>query len=313
MSDQAQDFGGPAGPHDWGLFGPGSATWKVGSGRVGGRSVPLVSLIGGLRALLIQTLHPHAMAGVAQHSDFRYRGLARLRNTSRYVSAVNFGDTATAHRAAARVMRMHERVKGFDPVTGTDYSASEPNAALWVHCTEIHSFLASYRAYAGHLEDDEQDAYLAEQVRAAELLGIPRQMVPASRAEYREYFASVRPQLCLSADSRAAIDWVLSPELPGEPAHIRLAARFAMEAMAPAMLALVPRDLRELMGVERSRAAYAVVGTGVRLSSPALRLPPVRAFVRDSVGSESVGLIEGALRNARAAEHTAAPAVPAAA
>lgn len=297
----SEGMGGPAGPHDWGLFGPGSATWKV-------NGVPLVGLIGGIRALFIQTLHPHAMAGVAQHSDFRYRGLARLRNTSRYVSAVNFGDTATAHRAAARVRRMHERVKGVDPVTGTAYSAGDPDDALWVHCTEIHSFLASYRAYAQPLDDAEQDRYLAEQVTAAELLGIPREMVPSSKAEYREYFASVRPSLCVSAESRATIEWLLSPELPGEPPHVRIAARLAMESLAPAVLAIVPRDFRRLMGVERSRAAYAVAGGGVRMSSPLLHLPPVRSFLRETIGPVTSDTIEGAQRNAREAQQLPAAA-----
>jgi uncharacterized protein (DUF2236 family) len=158
--------------------------------------------------------------------------------------------------------------------------------------------MAAYRVYAGPLTDAEQDRYLAEQIAAAELLGIPRDMCPASRAEYREYFASVRPSLCVSEESRAAIDWVLSPELPAEPPHVRLAAKVAMAALAPALVELVPADLRKLAAIDRSRAAYALAGGGLKAASPALSSPPVRLFLRNSVGETTVDLIEGALANA---------------
>ena len=95
---------------DQGLLGPESVAWKV----VGHQ----VSLVGGLRSLIVQSLHPLAMAGVAQHSDYRNRSLDRLRRTAHYVAATTFGDTKTAHAAARRVKEMHRKVKGTDPVTG---------------------------------------------------------------------------------------------------------------------------------------------------------------------------------------------------
>src|ERR1700716_371061 len=94
---------------DGGLFGPDTVAWRV----VGHP----VALIGGMRALIIQSLHPLAMAGVAQHSDYRTRSLDRLRRTALYVTATTFGDTATAHGRAARVKAVHRRVRGVDPVT----------------------------------------------------------------------------------------------------------------------------------------------------------------------------------------------------
>src|SRR5947209_18819505 len=175
---------------DQGLFGPGSMTWKV-------HAHPVL-IVGGLRALIIQALHPLAMAGVAQYSDFRGDPLRRLRATARYVHAVTFGDTATARAAAARVTRVHVRVHGTDPVTGRHFAASDPDLLLWVHCVEVHSFLAGVRAYGYRLSADEQDRYLAEQVAAAELIGVPRDRVPDSRAAYRAYFAAMLPQLCTS-------------------------------------------------------------------------------------------------------------------
>src|ERR1700710_2130408 len=116
---------------DHGLFGPDTVAWKV----VGHP----VALIGGLRALLIQSLHPLAMAGVAQHSDYRERPLKRLQRTAEYVAVVTFGDTEQAHEIAARVRRVHRHVKGVDPVTGKRYSAEDPETALYVHCAEVHS------------------------------------------------------------------------------------------------------------------------------------------------------------------------------
>lgn len=211
-----------------------------------------VALIGGMRALIIQTLHPLAMAGVAQHSDFRLDPLKRLRGTSAYVASVVFGDRQTALSAASRVRKIHERVRGVDPVTGKTYSATDPETMLWVHCTEIHSFLAAYRAYAGSLTLEERDRYLAEQVTAAELIGIPRAMVPNSTASFRKYFADVKPQLCLSAEAAATIDFIVHPKLRG-PAKASLDLRLAARLFGPAAAALVPADLRRLAGLpERS-------------------------------------------------------------
>src|SRR3954453_18757464 len=103
---------------DQGLFGPESVTWRV----VGHQA----SIIGGLRSLIIQSLHPLAMAGVADFSDYRARPLRRLERTARYVADTTFGTTEQAYEAAAVVRRVHERVHGVDPVTGRSYSADDP-------------------------------------------------------------------------------------------------------------------------------------------------------------------------------------------
>src|SRR3954453_20618462 len=173
---------------DDGLFGPGSVTWRIHANPV--------MIVGGLRALMIQALHPLAMAGVAQHSDFRNDPLRRLHGTARYVEAVTFGDRARAEDAADPVKRIHQPGKGVDTVTGQRYSADDPETMVWVHCVEIHSFLAAYRAYSGRIDRADQDRYLAEQVAAAELLDLPRDMVPDSVDAYRAYFADMLPRLC---------------------------------------------------------------------------------------------------------------------
>ena len=123
-----------------GLFGPDSVSWRV----IGHPA----ALVGGMRALLLQALHPLAMAGVAQHSNYLEDPMRRLRRTAGYVSTVTFGTHAEAEAAAAVVRGVHKHVHGTDPVTGRRYSASDPATMVWVHCVEVHSFLAAYRAYA---------------------------------------------------------------------------------------------------------------------------------------------------------------------
>jgi uncharacterized protein (DUF2236 family) len=251
--------------HDVGLFGPSSVTWKV-------HAHPAM-LIGGMRALMIQSLHPLALAGVVQHSDFRAKPLHRLRRTAQYVTTTTFADTATAEKAAAHVRRVHTHIHGTDPVTGRTYSAEDPETLLWVHCVEVHSFLAAYRAYGGRLSASEQDAYLAESARVAALLGVDPDDVPASVEEMRAYFTAMRPSLCVSMAAKEAIDFVVSPPLTLD----LLPFAPALRVVATAAVGLVPRDLRRLAGIDRPRvadaASYATVGTAVRVLGAALRVP----------------------------------------
>jgi uncharacterized protein (DUF2236 family) len=259
---------------DHGLFGPDTVAWKV----VGHP----VALIGGMRALIIQSLHPLAMAGVAQHSDYRTRSLHRLRRTAAYVTATTFGDTATAHAAAARVKAAHRHVRGIDPVTRRPYSADDPDTQLWIHCVEWHSFLAVYRAYGGGLSANEQDTYLAEGARAAALLDVPPERVPESLAEMREYFEAVRPQLCISEHARAAIDFVIHPPLTRELLPLQVPLRI----VARAATATIPRHLRALAGIEGPRSLDAVTVAAVRPAAAALTLPLLRDAPALVLGAE---------------------------
>jgi uncharacterized protein (DUF2236 family) len=245
---------------DHGLFGPGSITWRVHSNPV--------MIVGGLRALLIQALHPLALAGVTQYSDYRSDPLRRLRGTSAYVHAVTFGDTPTARAAAARVKRLHKRVQGTDSVTGQPFSARDPDTLLWVHCVEVHSFLAGYRAYGGRLSVAEQDRYLAEQVAAAELMEIPTAMIPDSLVAYRAYFAGVLPMLRASADADATIAFVRRPKLPGSRLQAPLVP--ALRTLGFAATALVPRSLRTMAGLPDWDPRVLPAAAAVVLASRAL-------------------------------------------
>lgn len=249
--------------HD-GYLGPDSVAWRV--------IAHPASIVGGLRALIVQSLHPLAMAGVAQHSDYRNRALDRLRRTAYYVAATTFGDRATADAAAARVRRVHRGIRGTDPVTGRAYSADDPEVQLWVHCVEWHSFLAAYRAYGGALTREERDRYVDEGARVAPLVGLPAEMVPRDVAELRDYFASVRSQLVVSSDARAAIDFVLRPPLTRD----LIAYQVPIRVVARAAVAIVPRDLRRLAGIDQPRALDAVTVATVRPAAALLTLPLLR-------------------------------------
>jgi uncharacterized protein (DUF2236 family) len=272
-----------AGAHDWGLFGPGSVSWRV-------HSSPVL-LVGGLRALIIQSLNPLAMAGIAQHSDYLQRPLSRLRRTAEYVATVVYADTPSARRAAEMVRRIHTRVRGIDPITGSLYSADDTESKLWVHCVEVHSFLAAYRAYGGRLSKEEQDAYLAEQVAAAELMEIPRELVPSSRAAYRDFFSYMRPSLCVSEASQDAIQLVVNPPLIRE----LLPHQASLRMMATAAVAITPRYMRIMAGIERSKLLYFGAGAGTRFAGVAMRPRIFDRLGASLVGKRTVSLPRTAL------------------
>ena len=275
---------------DQGLFGPESVTWRV----VGHQA----SIVGGLRSLIIQSLHPLAMAGVAEFSDYRRRPLQRLQRTSRYVAATTFGTTDQAEAAAASVRRIHKRIRGVDPVTGREYSADDPATQVWVHTVEMHSFLAAYRVFAKRLSDEEEDRYFAENVRVAELVGTPAEMVPSSLEEVRAYFASVRPELRMSAAARDAIHFVLHPPLASRDL---LPLQLPMRALSSAALALIPRDLRRLADIDRSPLIDTAAIAAARPLLMALGLPLGRDVYAAVVGRDTTDIGRAAMERQAAA------------
>jgi uncharacterized protein (DUF2236 family) len=260
---------------DVGLLGPGSVAWRV----VGHP----MSLVGGMRALMIQALHPLAMAGVAQHSDYERRAMDRLRRTAYYVTATTFGDTPTAYAAVERVKRVHRRIRGVDPITGKPYSADDHDLQIWVHCTEWHSFLAAYRVYGASLTPELQDQFLAEGVEIGALLGAPREQIPASRDQYRDYFATVRPQLCVSEAARKAIMFVRFPPLELDNLHLQP----IMRVFGSAAVAIIPGYLRALVGIERPLWMDVAAINAARPVGAAFTMPIVREFTRSVLGRDA--------------------------
>ncbi len=193
----------PEHPADDGFFGPGSVTWRL--------STDLSGPIGGLRSLMVQALHPLAMAGVDQHSDWRQDPVGRLAATQSYVNTVSVGDRATAERVSERVRRIHTHVRGTDPVTGQPYAADDPALLLWVHAALVDSTVVAVRMFGAGLSAADADRYVAEMVAAAELVGVPRDLVPASEAALAGYLASVRPILQATPAARESMAYLLDP------------------------------------------------------------------------------------------------------
>jgi uncharacterized protein (DUF2236 family) len=193
----------PENPADDGFFGPDSVSWRV--------SIDLATPVAGLRALMMQALHPLAMAGVDQHSDWRQDPVGRLAATSAYLTVLNFGDRASAERVAERVRRVHEHVRGVDTVTGQPYEAGDPALLLWVHAALVDSALAANALFGTPLPAADADRYVAEMVVAAELVGVPAAMVPATRAELGRYIDSVRPRLRCTPAASESMAYLLQP------------------------------------------------------------------------------------------------------
>ena len=193
---------------DVGLFGPDSVAWKV-------HSDFTAMMVGGVAALLMQMLHPAALAGVWDHSDFRADMLGRLRRTAQFVSGTTYGSTEQAQRLIARVQAIHDHVHGVLP-DGSAYSANDPALLTWVHAAEVSSFLAAYLRYRDPaFPVGAQDRYLAETAQIAERLGA--RDVPKSVAAVTAYFDTMRPRL--RADERThAVARALLSQSPGHPA-----------------------------------------------------------------------------------------------
>ena len=233
-SAAAYASGVPEDAADDGLFGPASVAWQV--------STDLASPVAGLRALLMQALHPLAMAGVDQHSGWRRDPVGRVAATSAYLATITFGERAAAAAAAARVRRVHDHVRGVDAVTGRLYAAGDPALLLWVHAALVQSSLAAGQAFGTPLSAEDGDRYVAEMMVAAELVGVPRPLIPASVAELDRYVASVRPELRCTPAARESMAYLLDP--PGLDQEV---AGFWQDVRDGA-LAVLPEWAREMYG-----------------------------------------------------------------
>ncbi|NYJ76115.1 oxygenase MpaB family protein [Allobranchiibius huperziae] len=188
---------------------------------------------GGVAALLLQSLHPSAMAGVAGHSGFRGDPWGRLQRTSYYIAATTFGTIEHAEEVIAHVASIHERVRGRTD-DGTPYAASDPDLLSWVHVAEIHSFLTAFQMYAGaseRLSAQEADTYVSQARTASTLLGA--RDLPADVTELREQLHSYRAVLRSTPAAVDACHFLLrEPPLPraAKPGYV-LVARGGVAAL----------------------------------------------------------------------------------
>ena len=192
--------------------------------------------VGGLRAILLQSLHPHAMAGVAQHSDYRHDPWGRLQRTADFLAATTFGPIEQAELVIARVRAVHEHVTGIAD-DGQPYEANDPHLLRWVHIVEVDSFLAAHRRHgATPLTASESDEYVAQMSRIASGLGVPDP--PRTVAELQDQIRSYRPELRATPEAREAARFLLL-----QP-PVQLAARPVYGVIAASAVALLPRWAR---------------------------------------------------------------------
>ena len=169
--------------------------------------------IGGLRALLLQSLHPVVANGFAVHSAYREESWGRLMRTADYVALTTFGTTGQVDRVAGHVRAAHAGSEFVDPGDGSMRRIDEPELLLWVHTCLVDSMLAVTRRGGLELSEVEADAYVQEQVLAGELLGVDPDAAPRSQADVADYLADVRGSLHLSGPARDAVAVVLAPPI----------------------------------------------------------------------------------------------------
>ena len=256
---------------DLGLFGPDSVSWRL-------HAEPVVFVVGGLRALLLQALHPRAVAAVAAHDGFTSDPWGRLQRTSDYLVTTTFAPVDEAEAAAARVRRIHHRLTALDPDTGRPFRLDDPDLLLWVHCGEVDSVLDTARLAGVGLSGREADRYVAEQVRAAELVGLPADMVPRNTGELSSYLADVRPMLRLTAAARAAARFVLVPPMPTWIA-LGTPARPAWAGLASLAVGALPGWARRMYWLPGLPTTRLAVAAGLRAVRATVALLP--AHLRD--------------------------------
>lgn len=248
---------------DPGLFTPASVTWQM-------HGDPMM-WVAGVRALYLQALHPRAVRGVMQNSDFRRDAWGRLMRTAHFVGTTTYGTSEAAERAGARVRKIHSMLTATDPDTGERYGVGEPELLLWVHCAEIDSYLHVLRRSGFPLTDAQADRYIAEHRVSARLVGLDPHTVPASRAELAAYFEAVRPELAAGPEAHDVDDFLLRPPthpllVPARELLWRRVALLAYEALPP--------YAHELYG--RPAPAPAVVTRRLRVTGAVLRRVPAR-------------------------------------
>lgn len=209
-------------------FAPDSAIYRVHS--------DASMFVGGLRALLLQSLHPLAMAAVAAHSGYRGDPWGRLQRTSTFLAETTFSTIEDADRAIAVVRAVHDRIRG-TASDGRAYAASDPHLIRWVHIAEIDSFLRAHDRYGAEpLDASGRDAYVAETALVARALGAVD--VPETVADLDELMAAYRPELKATAEARAAARFILVHP------PVSLALRAPYTLMSAAAVGLMPRWTR---------------------------------------------------------------------
>lgn len=219
-------------------------------------------MVGGIRSLLLQMLHPHALQGVLDHSNFREDMHGRLRRTAKFIAVTTFGEASRANESIARVNRIHEQVSGTLP-DGTAYSARNPRTLAWVHVAEATSFLEAWLTYVRPgMPFAEQDEYYRQfAVIARKLDADP---VPESKNEAEALMREFRSELVATPEAREVADLVLNQRPKGAPPAVQaMLGRAAVE--------LLPPYARQMLGLKRPGMAMIPARLATRAAGRTLR------------------------------------------
>lgn len=226
---------------DHGFFGPDSVCWKV-------WSHPFTPLVAIQRGIVIEMFEPVSVAGVSQYSKVKVDPVGRSRRTTLYFLTTVFGDGRAATEAADRLRRLHDTIRGIEPISGRPYCANDAEAQLWVLMTGWHSLLYCYERFGGgRLTPEEVDRYWAECALAGELQMIAPLQVPRNREAVRAYFAAMRPKLCVSEATRDLINTFFYPPLPAELGALRP----LIPLLNRLTIATMPGYLREMAAIRQ--------------------------------------------------------------
>jgi uncharacterized protein (DUF2236 family) len=219
-------------------------------------------MVGGLRALLLQALHPDAMALLRARSSFEEDPWLRLERTVGYVGTVSFAPTAVVDAAAGHVREVHRRL-----------GITDGGQLAWVHACLVDSFLVAARAAGIRLSSADRDAYVREQLIAAELVDVPRSLAPADVRELSQYFASVRPYLRATREAREAARFVVAPPLP-VPRRFAVPARLGWTTVSSLAVGLLPAWARWMYRVPPVPGTALATASGLRALRGAVRRLP---------------------------------------
>jgi uncharacterized protein (DUF2236 family) len=238
------------------LYSPDSVIWRV-------HADVTTMMVGGVSALLMQMLHPAALTGIWDHSNFRHDMLGRLRRTARFIAETTYAESSLAEAAIARVIEVHSHVKGTLP-DGRTYSANDPHLLAWVHVAEAWSFLEAWKRYGEPgMSRADQDTYFAEAALVARALGAVD--VPMNRAEVEALIAKFRPELIVTSITRQVANMVLNQPAPN------ISAAPAQSLVMQAAVDLLPDWAKHMHGLRLSPITSAATRAGTLSLAKTLR------------------------------------------
>ena len=252
---------------DLGYFGPDSISWRV------HREVTV--LFGGARAVLMQAAHPLVIAGARQTGFYERNPWRRLQRTLILTYTITFGTKAEADAAADRINDVHRRINGVDPVTGLPYDALDPDLLLYVHACLVDSALLFEQLTVGELDDAGRQRFHDEQKLAAEMMLVPRDLIPTTVADLRAYLRGVEGSGILRVTGAAERVASLFHHPPREAEW-----RPVLRGVSKLAFGTLPEPLRVMYGIRLSpakRRAMRASFRAIRASRPLL--PPRYRYI----------------------------------